>query len=107
MSQRNVQLSADRPVLDSADSALLDAARESIMAVGVRRTTLTDVARRAGVSRMTVYRRFPDVTALVQSLMTREFVALINDARDAAPADANARERFASSFAEGVRRLSE
>jgi AcrR family transcriptional regulator len=77
------------------------------MAVGVRRTTLTDVARRAGVSRMTVYRRFPDVTALVQSLMTREFVALINDARESAPQDANARERFAASFAEGVRRLSE
>ena len=32
---------------------------------GVRRTTLTDVARRAGVSRMTIYRRWPDVRTLV------------------------------------------
>ena len=47
------------------DDALLDAARDCVLEVGVRRTTLTDVAKRAGVSRMTLYRRFPDVSALV------------------------------------------
>ncbi|MEU6740405.1 TetR/AcrR family transcriptional regulator [Streptosporangium sandarakinum] len=57
------------PVLDP----VLDAAREMVLAVGVRRTTLTDVARRAGVSRMTIYRRWPDVRALVADLMTREW----------------------------------
>nr|BFE81429.1 TetR/AcrR family transcriptional regulator [Planobispora longispora] len=45
-----------------------------VLAVGVRRTTLTDVARRAGVSRMTVYRHWPDVRSLVADLMTREWV---------------------------------
>ncbi|MFJ2029869.1 TetR/AcrR family transcriptional regulator [Streptosporangium sp. NPDC087985] len=53
---------------------VLDAAREMVLAVGVRRTTLTDVARRAGVSRMTIYRRWPDVRGLVADLMTREWV---------------------------------
>ena len=43
----------------TGDDALLDAARAGILAVGWRRTTLTDVARRAGVSRMTIYRRWP------------------------------------------------
>ena len=47
---------------------VLDAARESILAVGFRRTTLTDVARRAGVSRMTIYRRFADMKALLADL---------------------------------------
>ena len=37
-------------------SAYLDAARACILDVGWRRTTLTEVARRAGVSRMTIYR---------------------------------------------------
>ena len=32
----------------------LDAARDCILDVGWKRTTLTDVARRAGVSRMTI-----------------------------------------------------
>jgi AcrR family transcriptional regulator len=56
---------------------VLDAARDCVLAVGVRRTTLTDVARRARVSRMTLYRRWPDVRTLVADLMTREFVALV------------------------------
>jgi AcrR family transcriptional regulator len=58
------------------DDAVLDAVRDCVLAVGVRRTTLTDVARRAGVSRMTLYRRWPDVRALVGDLMTREWVAV-------------------------------
>ncbi|WP_256106471.1 TetR/AcrR family transcriptional regulator [Streptomyces sp. ODS05-4] len=56
--------------------AVLDAARDCVLAVGVRRTTLTDVARRAGVSRMTLYRRWPDVRTLVGDLMTREWIAV-------------------------------
>ncbi|MFE5715777.1 TetR/AcrR family transcriptional regulator [Streptomyces sp. NPDC056501] len=55
---------------------VLDAARDCVLAVGVRRTTLTDIARRAGVSRMTIYRRWPDVRSLVGDLMTREWIAV-------------------------------
>ncbi|GGS52448.1 TetR family transcriptional regulator [Planobispora rosea] len=61
-------------VSERHSDAVLDAAREVVLAVGVRRTTLTDVARRAGVSRMTVYRHWPDVRSLVADLMTREWV---------------------------------
>ncbi|AYN37883.1 TetR/AcrR family transcriptional regulator [Streptomyces dangxiongensis] len=53
---------------------VLDAVRDCVLAVGVRRTTLADVARRAGVSRMTLYRRWPDLRTLVGDLMTREWV---------------------------------
>jgi AcrR family transcriptional regulator len=60
-----------------SDEAVLDAVRASVLAVGVRRTTLTDVARRAGVSRMTLYRRWGDVDRLVRDLMTREFHAVV------------------------------
>lgn len=51
----------------------LDAAREALLEVGWKRTTLTDVARRAGVSRMTIYRTWPDVGSLMGDLMTREW----------------------------------
>lgn len=63
----------------SGDTAYLDAARESILAVGWRRTTLTDVARRAGVSRMTIYRRWPDMRTLLADLLVREWGGLIDD----------------------------
>lgn len=60
----------------STETTVLDAARDAILAVGWRRTTLTDIARRAGVSRMTLYRLWPDTEALLADLMTREWVAL-------------------------------
>src|SRR5690606_40853615 len=52
------------------DDVLLDAARTCVLTTGVRRTTLTDIARTAGVSRMTLYRRFPDVRSVLAALMT-------------------------------------
>lgn len=66
---------AQRHIL-GRDDCYLDAARECILAVGVRRTTLTDVARRAGVSRMTLYRRWPDMQTLLSDLMTREWATM-------------------------------
>src|SRR3954454_11307136 len=62
------------------DDAYLDAAREAILAVGWSRTTLTDIARRAGVSRMTLYRRWPDTQTLLADLMTREWSRVVADA---------------------------
>lgn len=55
----------------------LDAARECILDVGWRRTTLTEVARRAGVSRMTIYRAWADMPTLLSDLMTREWTDVV------------------------------
>jgi AcrR family transcriptional regulator len=71
-----LSLRHNQPVPTGADDALLDAARAGIVAVGIRRCTLTDVARRAGVSRMTIYRRWPDMSTLLADLMTREWTGL-------------------------------
>jgi AcrR family transcriptional regulator len=66
--------------------AYLDAARDCILDVGWRRTTLTEVAKRAGVSRMTIYRAWPDMPAVLGDLMTREWGQVV--ARAVAEADA-------------------
>ena len=66
------------------DDILLDAARECVLRVGLRRTTLTDVASQAGVSRMTMYRRWPDMKSLVGDLMTREWGGLVGAAAERA-----------------------
>ena len=55
----------------------LDAARACILDVGWRRTTLTEVARRAGVSRMTIYRTWSDMPQLLGDLMTREWGSVV------------------------------
>src|SRR6187399_2851470 len=62
-------------------ASYLDAARACILDVGWRRTTLTDVARRAGVSRMTIYRTWPDMPTLLADLMTREWSDLVQQVR--------------------------
>jgi AcrR family transcriptional regulator len=87
------------------DDALLDATRACVLAVGVRRTTVTDVARRAGVSRMTLYRRYPDVTSLIQALMTREFSAIIEDVDRVAAQRPDARGRLVEGAVLGADRL--
>lgn len=79
----------------------LDAAREVILTVGWKRATLTDVARRAEVSRMTVYRTYPDMQSILADLMTREWVAEIGQVVDAIEVDDEAlvdviARRFAS-----------
>ncbi|MEO5874721.1 MAG: TetR/AcrR family transcriptional regulator [Streptosporangiaceae bacterium] len=87
------------------EDAVLDAARECVLAVGVRRTTLTDIARRAGVSRMTLYRRWPDVRTIVGDLMTREWLALAADVVSEASGDA--RTRLVRTLVTGTRRIRE
>ncbi|MEU2548736.1 TetR/AcrR family transcriptional regulator [Streptomyces roseolus] len=81
---------------------VLDAARDCVLAVGVRRTTLTDVARRAGVSRMTIYRRWPDVRTLVGDLMTREWIAVAADAMPPVDEDRPERHRIVEGLVAGV-----
>ncbi|WP_395366489.1 TetR/AcrR family transcriptional regulator [Streptomyces sp. YH02] len=81
---------------------VLDAARDCVLAVGVRRTTLTDIARRAGVSRMTIYRRWPDVRSLVGDLMTREWIAVAAGAMPPPDEDRPERGRIVDGLVAGA-----
>ncbi|MDO3649649.1 TetR/AcrR family transcriptional regulator [Nocardia mangyaensis] len=65
--------------LSSTDVAILDATRACVVDFGVRRTTLTEVARRAGVSRPTVYRRWPDTGSLIAELLVRELRTIVGE----------------------------
>ncbi|MGH3436622.1 MAG: TetR/AcrR family transcriptional regulator [Sciscionella sp.] len=51
---------------------LIEAALECFVAFGVRKTSLTDVAARAGVSRATTYRVFGDKDGLVRVVVQAE-----------------------------------
>lgn len=54
----------------SVDQRILDAAAACILAYGVERTTMTEIARRARVSRPTIYRRWPDIRWVIAELLT-------------------------------------
>ncbi|MBB4688066.1 AcrR family transcriptional regulator [Amycolatopsis jiangsuensis] len=89
-----------------ADDVLLDAARQCVLAVGVRRTTLAEIARTAQVSRMTVYRRFPDVRSVLAALMTREFSGLLQRAGQAGDDAPHTRARIVRIASASVSALS-
>jgi AcrR family transcriptional regulator len=57
---------------DAASERILDAALELCAESGVRHLTMDDVAERAGVGRMTVYRRFGSRERLEEVLAVRE-----------------------------------
>jgi TetR/AcrR family transcriptional regulator, repressor for uid operon len=54
------------------EERILDAALEEVAAYGTARATMEGVGTRAGVSRITVFRRFGSKDALVERLMLRE-----------------------------------
>jgi AcrR family transcriptional regulator len=58
---------------DEITTRVLDGAYEQFCRIGIRRSTMEDVARRSGVSRITVYRRFATKDALVEQVVRREF----------------------------------
>lgn len=93
------------PQRAAADERILDAARACVLEYGVRKTTLAEVARRARVSRPTVYRRWADTAALLADVITREFRATV---ADALPSEArDARSRIVQGAVEGARRIRE
>lgn len=94
----NVDEGADR-----TSQRILDAALNEAAAVGLQRLTVEDVVRRAGVSRMTAYRRYPRRDDLVEALVRREtqrFLAAVADAIDAAE---DPHEGVAEAFIAAVR----
>ena len=67
---------------DSSDTGerILAAAASCVVHFGVDRVTLAEIARRAGVSRPTVYRRWPDTRSIVAALLTRHVTGVMRDA---------------------------
>ncbi|MCU1645725.1 MAG: putative TetR-family transcriptional regulator [Nocardia sp.] len=57
---------------DSLESRILDAALVQFEQVGIKKTTIEDIARQAGVDRVTVYRRVGSRDDVVQAVTTRE-----------------------------------
>lgn len=85
---------ADTTATDpTATDPLLAAARDVVMTHGPRRATLTEVARQAGVSRMTVYRRFDSFDRLMSALLTQELAAILTEIPLPQPGKGSAHEQ--------------
>jgi AcrR family transcriptional regulator len=63
--KRRYELKSRAEAQQATRDRIAAAAAELHEEVGVAKTTVTDVARRAGVQRLTVYNHFPDLSALL------------------------------------------
>lgn len=57
---------------DQSKQEILDCARALYIEYGLRRTTMEDVAKSAGIGRATLYRRFSDKEQLFQAVILRD-----------------------------------
>ncbi len=78
----------------SSREEVLDAVADSVRAVGVRRTTMAEIARRAGMSRSTLYTHFADVDEATAALLTRVLLELLGASDEEGDRDLPARERL-------------
>jgi AcrR family transcriptional regulator len=91
------------PEPDATAARILDAALALAAESGLRHLTMDDVARRAGVGRMTVYRRFGDRQRLVDALAAREAAAVLAALDAASRPDDPIDEQVAAGFATAIR----
>jgi AcrR family transcriptional regulator len=61
------------------EERILSAAASCVVDFGVERVTLAEIARRAGVSRPTVYRRWPDTRSVLAALLTSHITAALDE----------------------------
>ena len=87
---------------DRTSQRIMDAALTEAAAVGLQRITVEDVVRRARVSRMTAYRRYPRRDDLVEALVRRETQRFLAAVADAIERVEDAEEGVAEAFIAAV-----
>jgi AcrR family transcriptional regulator len=98
---------AAEPPDDPVSERVLDAALELAAASGLQHLTMDAVAARAGVGRMTVYRRFGDKAALLAALGAREGRRCLAVLDAASELDAPIAEQVAGGFVASLRLVRE
>jgi AcrR family transcriptional regulator len=95
-------IQSDTQSVTKLDRLILDTARTVFETYGVRRANIEDIAARAGVSRSTVYRRFPTKDDLFEKVVRRE-AELFFTTLDQATTGRTPQEAVVEAFALGVR----
>ena len=93
------------PATDPATTEILDAALETFATLGIRKTTIEDIARQAGVDRVTVYRRLGAKNDVVSAVLAREAERVFERAVASAGSTDDIEERVALVFTGLVRDL--
>ena len=91
---------------EEQEAAIVDSASREFAEVGFRRASVDRIARLAGVSRSTLYRRFPSKDELLFAVGARQREEL-KASVVASTAGLNARDAFVEAFCEAFKQLQE
>jgi AcrR family transcriptional regulator len=92
---------------DATTDRILDAALAEFLDFGLRRATVEDITRRAGVGRMTVHRRFPSKQSLIEAVWLREIRRVLEQVRTVIARHRTLADKLTEGMAFGLRGLSE
>lgn len=92
---------------DPETSRLLDVARSEFVSHGIRRASISEIARRAGVSRPTLFRRCGDKDDIVTAVAARDLVEFFARAQVALKALESLEDKVVEAFVLGVREARE
>jgi AcrR family transcriptional regulator len=84
---------------DEGVEEILDAALDVFSKIGIRRATVDEIAQRAGLGRVTIYRRVGGKSEIVTAVLIRESQKLFEAVRAAAARTDNFPDRVVHSFA--------
>ncbi|MFL6062894.1 MAG: TetR/AcrR family transcriptional regulator [Marmoricola sp.] len=104
---RAFQVGTDPAEEEQFAARILDGAREVFASAGIQRSTMEDVARAAGVSRITVYRRFATKDVLVEQVVIREFRRYFEQFRSDIKDGRTAADRVVLGFVSSLRAFRE
>lgn len=88
---------------DAVAEQILDATVEQLALSGFQRLALEDVARRAGIARVTLYRRFGSRDALLEAMAVRETQRFLEALATAAVEQGPLEDRGVEAFVVGLR----
>lgn len=93
--------------LDEMQHRIIDAAYELFVTFGLRRTTIEDIAKKAGVGRPTVYRRFGDKETIVNAVLRRESRRMVLDVGERVKGITPPEQLLMRSFVMGVQTVAQ
>lgn len=90
---------------DPIREQVLDAASAQFENMGIARSTMNDITRRAGLARMTLYRRFANKQELVEATLLREVARFLGDLQREIDAHETVEAKLTEGFAYTVESL--
>jgi AcrR family transcriptional regulator len=89
----------------TVEDRILEGAARCFTGVGVRKTTVAEIAAAAGITKPTFYRRFADKSEVVDALVRRETDDLARRMREAGEASTSAADALTAAFRTAARWL--